>query len=192
MDTPSPWLLRWLPQISGSALDLACGGGRHSRAMRSAGLRVTAVDLAPGELPPEVERLTADLEQGPWPLAGRRFDLVLVTNYLWRPRVPELLDCVNDWYLHETFAQGQELLGRPRRPEFLLRPGELLQICAEAGLQVLAYMNVVDIDWGRGIELVNKFVLNIQEGDSVKKVITDKLPTAGGLAAGYFLGFRKG
>ncbi len=123
----------------GSALDLACGSGRHANRLAEAGLRVTAIDIAPGELRPEVERLQADLEQGPWPLAGRRFDLVLVTNYLWRPRVPELLDCVNDWYLHETFAQGQELLGRPRRPEFLLRPGELLQICAEAGLQVLAY-----------------------------------------------------
>jgi uncharacterized membrane protein (Fun14 family) len=60
------------------------------------------------------------------------------------------------------------------------------------GLQVLAYMDVVNVDWGRGVEVVNEFVLNIQEGDSIKKILTDKLPTAGGLAAGYFLGFRKG
>lgn len=60
------------------------------------------------------------------------------------------------------------------------------------GVQVLVYLNVVDVDWSRGVELVNKFVLNIQEGESIQKVLTDKLPTAGGLAAGYFLGFRKG
>jgi SAM-dependent methyltransferase len=123
----------------GSALDLACGSGRHANRLAEAGLRVTGIDIAPGELPPAVERIQADLEQGPWPLAGRRFDVVLVTNYLWRPRFPELLACVDDWYLHETFALGQEQLGRPKNPDFLLRPGELLQICAAAGLQVLAY-----------------------------------------------------
>lgn len=138
---PSPWLLRWLPLLppGGSALDLACGSGRHANRLAEAGLRVTGVDIAPGELAPAVERIQADLEQGPWPLDGRRFDVVLVTNYLWRPRFPELLDCVGDWYLHETFALGQEQLGRPKNPEFLLRPGELLQICAGADLQVLAY-----------------------------------------------------
>lgn len=138
---PSPWLLRWLPLLppGGSALDLACGSGRHANRLAAAGLRVTAVDLAPGALDDRVERLQADLEQGPWPLAGRRFDLVLVTHYLWRPRWPELLACVDDWYVHETFAIGQEQLGRPRNPAFLLRPGELLEVCASAGLQVLAY-----------------------------------------------------
>jgi hypothetical protein len=29
--------------------------------------------------------VVADIEGGPWPLAGRRFDAVVVTNYLWRP-----------------------------------------------------------------------------------------------------------
>jgi uncharacterized membrane protein (Fun14 family) len=60
------------------------------------------------------------------------------------------------------------------------------------GLQVLAYGEVVEIDWGRGIELVNRLVLNIQEGEPIQKILLDKLPTAGGLVAGYLLGFRKG
>jgi len=138
---PSPWLLRWLPllPLGGSALDLACGSGRHANRLVAAGLRVTGVDLAPDGLDAAIERIQADLEQGPWPLTGRRFDVVLVTNYLWRPRWPELLDCVDDWYLHETFAIGQEQLGRPRNPDFLLQPGELLRVCAGAGLHVLAY-----------------------------------------------------
>lgn len=137
----SAWLLRWLPLLpaGGSALDLACGSGRHANRLAEAGLRVTAVDRSPGLLDPRVDGLQADLEQGPWPLSGRRFDVVLVTNYLWRPRMAELLACVDDWYLHETFAIGQEQLGRPRNPAYLLRPGELLEVCAGAGLQVLAY-----------------------------------------------------
>jgi hypothetical protein len=39
--------------------------------------------------------------------------------------------------IYETFASGQELLGRPRRPEFLLQPGELLHVCKD--LHVVAY-----------------------------------------------------
>ena len=139
-DTPSPWLLRWLPQLRAgqTALDLACGAGRHTRALAAAGLRVTAIDRQPFAWP-GVECLQSDLEQGPWPLAGRRFDLVLVTNYLWRPRFADVLDGVDDWFLHETFAVGQEKLGRPTNPDFLLQPGELFERCRSAQLHVLAY-----------------------------------------------------
>jgi len=41
--------------------------------------------------------------------------------------------------LYETFAVGNERFGRPRNPEFLLRPGELLEVAASAGLTVAAY-----------------------------------------------------
>jgi hypothetical protein len=41
--------------------------------------------------------------------------------------------------LFETFAAGNETVGRPARPDFLLQPGELLQVCA--GLQIVAYEN---------------------------------------------------
>jgi hypothetical protein len=106
------------------------------------GLHVTGVDRdadALDALPPSVERLQADLEAGPWPLPGRQFDLVLVANYLWRPLFPVLLASIapGGWYVHETFADGQQHLGRPRNPDFLLQPGELLRACR--GLHVLAY-----------------------------------------------------
>jgi hypothetical protein len=39
--------------------------------------------------------------------------------------------------LYETFALGQERIGRPTNPEFLLRPGELLD--AARGLRVIGY-----------------------------------------------------
>ena len=38
--------------------------------------------------------LQADIENGPWPLPGERFDAVVVTNYLWRPLWPQVLASV--------------------------------------------------------------------------------------------------
>ena len=46
----------------------------------------------------------------PWPLAGRRFDAVVVTNYLWRPLLPTIVGRVaaGGVLLYETFAAGNE------------------------------------------------------------------------------------
>ena len=144
MSAPSPWLLRWqhLFKPGGRALDLACGSGRHVRHLAARGLQLTAVDrdaTALEALADCANTIVADLEAGPWPLAGAQFDLVLVTNYLWRPRLPDIVALVapGGWLVYETFADGQQTIGRPANPAFLLRPGELLQACA--GLRVLAY-----------------------------------------------------
>ena len=141
---PSPWVRRWAHLIrpGGSVLDLACGSGRHVRWLTSQGFAVTGVDRDAAALAPLqglAETLVADLETGDWPLAGRRFDAVLVTNYLWRPRFAALLSALRDdgVLLYETFADGNQALGRPSRPDFLLQRGELLQLAQ--GLQVVAY-----------------------------------------------------
>jgi SAM-dependent methyltransferase len=82
--------------------------------------------------------LLADVENHPWPLT-QQFDAVVVTNYLWRPLWPALLASLKPAgvLLYETFAEGNETVGRPARPEFLLRRGELLEVCAE--LHVVAF-----------------------------------------------------
>ncbi len=142
---PSPWLLRWQRHFSPgqTALDLACGSGRHVRWLRERGLQVCAVDrnaqALSGLADCGAELVQADLEGAPWPLGQRRFDLVLVTNYLWRPLLPHIVEAVapGGWLVYETFAEGQQLLGRPSRPEFLLRHGELLQ--AARDLRIVAY-----------------------------------------------------
>jgi SAM-dependent methyltransferase len=82
---------------------------------------------------PGLEVIEADLEDGrPFPSQGRQFAAVICTNYLHRPLLPDLVAAVapGGVLLYETFTQGHELLGRPRRPEFLLRPGELLAVVA--------------------------------------------------------------
>ena len=141
---PSPWVTRWAHLLPAGAtiLDVACGSGRHLRWLAERGHRVTGVDrdeAAAGPLRALAEIVIADIENGPWPFAGCRFDAVLVTNYLWRPLLPIVVDAVADSgvLIYETFADGQQTVGRPSRADFLLQPGELLAACA--GLRVVAY-----------------------------------------------------
>jgi SAM-dependent methyltransferase len=140
----SPWLLRCahLVRPGGRVLDLAAGGGRHSRWLAANGFAVTAVDRdgdAMRALDDVAETLVADLEGAPWPLGERRFDAVLVTNYLWRPLFPAIVAALEPAgvLIYETFAAGNETVGRPARPDFLLERGELLRVAAN--LHVVAY-----------------------------------------------------
>ena len=141
---PSDWVRRWshLVPAGASVLDVACGQGRHMRWFYERNHPVTGIDKAQEaieSIAPLGEAICADIETGPWPLPGRRFGGVVVTNYLWRPLLPTILDSVapGGVLLYETFAQGNESVGRPARADFLLRPGELLQTCQ--GLRVVAY-----------------------------------------------------
>ena len=123
-------------------LDVACGSGRHLRWLAAEGFAVTGIDrdtTALVSLEGVCHCITADIENGPWPLAGERFDAVVVTNYLWRALWPVLRASLADGGVLacETFAQGNEAFGKPANPNFLLRPGELLEACR--GLQVVAY-----------------------------------------------------
>jgi hypothetical protein len=43
--------------------------------------------------------------------------------------------------LYETFATGNERFGRPSRPDFLLQPGELLEL-VRGHLRVMAFEDV--------------------------------------------------
>ena len=145
--TPSAWVTRFADRIpaAGRVLDLACGGGRHSRYFLARGHPVTAVDVDVSGLDdiapaPGLEIIAADLEAGPWPLAGRQFAGVVVTNYLWRPILPAVVASVvpSGALIYETFAVGNERFGKPSNPNFLLHAGELLEAVA-GKLTVVAY-----------------------------------------------------
>ena len=148
---PSPWVVRWAPQIrpGGEVLDLACGAGRHARWLSRMGFEVAAVDRDTGPFldpPANVKLLQADLEAAPWPYPGRRFDGIVVTNYLHRPLLPVLVESLlpGGILVYETFARGNERFGKPSNPAFLLQPGELLE-AVRGRLAVVAYEDrVVD------------------------------------------------
>jgi len=147
----SPWVTRLAAHIAGPVLDLACGRSRHVRWLLARGIAVTAVDrdasgLADIAGAPGLEIIETDLETpdaagaAAWPLAGRHFATVIVTNYLWRPLLPAIVAAVapGGMLIYETFARGNEAFGKPSNPDFLLRPGELIDAVA-GNLQVVAY-----------------------------------------------------
>lgn len=143
---PSAWVRRWAPLVraGGPVLDVACGAGRHALFFSARGHPVDAVDrdaAAIAALAGEagISARCADIEAGPWPYAGRRFDAVVVTNYLYRPLFPALMAALTPGgvLIYETFARGNEAYGRPANPDYLLRRGELLEIAGDA--RVVAY-----------------------------------------------------
>lgn len=147
---PSPWIVRWshLLQPGTTVLDVACGSGRHLAWFARSGHAVTGIDrnlAAVQDLAGVATLVDADIENAPWPLQSgqvpRAFGAVVVTNYLWRPLLPTLVHSVapGGVLLYETFANGNETVGRPARAEFLLRPGELLEACRD--LDIVAYEN---------------------------------------------------
>lgn len=144
---PSGWILRFAPLVPPGArvLDVACGGGRHARLFVQRGCRVVAIDREPRldaalRAHSAVDVRVADLEQGDWPLAGERFDAVVVTNYLHRPLFAHLLAALapGGVLLYETFAAGNARFGKPGNPAFLLASRELLDAFG-AELHVTAF-----------------------------------------------------
>ena len=140
----SAWVMRWSHLIPryGKVLDLACGHGRHMQWLKQQGFDCLGVDRDAQAL--EFAKafgdvMQADVENQAWPLAGRTFQGVVVTNYLWRALWPDLLDAVAESgvLIYETFADGNATVGKPSNPDFLLKPGELLSLCK--GLRVVAY-----------------------------------------------------
>ena len=143
--TPSVWVQRFVPLIrqGGRVLDLAAGAGRHTRLLLDMGFTVSAVDRDIEGLRPlagdTCEIRAIDLEtDAKWPLGGG-YDGIIVTNYLYRPLLASIAAALapGGVLIYETFAVGNERLGRPRNPDFLLHRRELGD--AFAMLSILAF-----------------------------------------------------
>ena len=136
-NSPSRWVSRWsnLLKPGTKILDLACGRGRNSLFLASLGHNVLAVDRDATKLSdiserPEITTMCEDLESGSWPLDGWKFGGIIVTNYLYRPMLPDLMENLESGgiFIYETFAQGNQVFGKPSNPNYLLFPYELLDM----------------------------------------------------------------
>jgi len=130
-------------------LDVACGSGRHARYLAEHGFAVDAVDIdisacAGCATLPSISLRQADLEGEAWPYPPAVFQGIVVTNYLHRPLFPKLLGSLapEGVLIYETFALGNERYGRPKNPNFLLLPDELLEM-VRGKLRVIAFEDVL-------------------------------------------------
>jgi len=128
----------------GWVVDFACGRGRHAWAVAERGIPAIGIDRNPTALATlranatrkslDITAVRADLEaHAHLPLAPGSCAVLLVFNYLHRPKVPELIEALQPGGLlvYETFTIHQRSLGYgPKRNEFLLEERELPQLFA--------------------------------------------------------------
>ena len=177
-EEPSAWVRRWSHLVTpgGMVLDVACGQGRHARWFHGLNHPLALVDRAQEAIDSiaipaaACEAVVADIENGPWPFAGREFAAVVVVNYLWRPLMPTLVASLahGGVLIYETFTQGNESVGKPSRADFLLRPGELLEVCQ--GLRVVAFEDGFEEGWP---DRSPRFVQRIAAARAVKTAAPD-------------------
>lgn len=143
-EAASSWVRRWVHLLADhtTVLDVACGWGRHMRLLAELGHTAVGVDRDAQAIAAATafgQAIQADIEEMPWPFQGRQFGGVVVTNYLWRALWPQIMGSLapGGVLIYETFAAGNESVGKPSRPDFLLQPGELLARCSS--LRVVAF-----------------------------------------------------
>jgi SAM-dependent methyltransferase len=144
----SSWVQRFAPLVpGGEVLDLACGTGRHARHMVTLGHSVVAVDQNADSLAAAAgdgivtSQIDLEADGAVWPFGPGRFAGIVVTNYLHRPLIADMLGSLapNGVLIYETFADGNAEFGKPSNPAFLLAPGELLEWAARHELRVIAF-----------------------------------------------------
>jgi tellurite methyltransferase len=137
---PDPWLLRAMPFFSpGSVLDIACGRGRNSLYLAENGFTVTGVDISDQglqflEQEGAKRRLTLKLLQ--WDLETAvmlpqgPFDVILKFFYLQRSLLPIIKDTLRPGgvVVLRSFSEAGSTKDEPGNPDFILNPGELLDI----------------------------------------------------------------
>ena len=142
MTSPASWLTdhaHLLPRV-GQALDVACGRGRHGLWLAERGLTTLAVDrnveavrdlneVARARRLPLVAEVR-DIEGAASPFPPSTYDLIVVVHYLHRPLFPMLVHALapGGLLVYETFTVAQAARGKPTNPDFLLNPGELIEL----------------------------------------------------------------
>jgi len=135
------------PIPRGRALDIATGKGRNAIFLAEHGFDVVAIDVSPVALDEARQRAAgkslsiswqqADLERIELPEAT--YDLVVDFNYLQRSLIPQIKAALKPGghVIFETYLIGQEILGHPKNPAYLLRHNELLELFRD--FRVLCY-----------------------------------------------------
>jgi SAM-dependent methyltransferase len=150
LSCPSLWIVQHaaLAPSGGRVVDVACGAGRNGRHFWKRGhptvfldIDCTKVNDLTGADDVDIREVDLESELPPqWLFTPATLDVVVATNYLWRPLMPALINSIapGGMFLYETFAIGNEAFGRPKNPKFLLKAGELLEM-VRGKLRVVAF-----------------------------------------------------
>ena len=137
-----------LKSVDGSvALDIAAGQGRHTHLLLESQFSVTAVEQDSekcarlSQMCPAATIVQRDVEQCGLPRDWTaRFDLVVMTYFLWRPLFAEIERVLKPGghFLMETFhIENQKRRGRPRRSHFALSGGEGAALSQDVGFHLV-------------------------------------------------------
>ena len=150
MNKISNWVKYCLKKLTcknGYVLDLACGTGRHSIFLSKLGYNVLAVDIDEHKLNcfsgKFIKKKVIDVENiHNWPLAKEKFNAIIVTNFLNRKIFPSIIRSIKKGghLIYETFSEGQQNIGRPTNPKYILKPRELIRLSNK--MQLVSYENV--------------------------------------------------
>jgi SAM-dependent methyltransferase len=162
-EDPDPFLAQLhqdslLPEAKArEAIDLACGAGRNAVYLAERGWNVTACDVSLVGLRAAqtlarkrgvgLRLFCQDLETIQLPV--ERFDLVFCFFYLQRDLFPQIKAAVlpGGLLVYKTYTTDQlRFPGRPRHPQHMLRPQELLETFRD--FRVLVYQETLQ---GRGV-----------------------------------------
>lgn len=129
-------------------LDLACGSGRNGLYLIENDIYVDFADVNGESLEQVKSSLSCedktkqslanfwqvDFEQvNTTPLQGKHFSACMVFRYLHRPLFEQIKAAIipGGMIIYETFTEQQAQFGRPTNPNFLLKPGELIELFSD-------------------------------------------------------------
>jgi len=135
----------------GKGLDIACGAGRDLAYLATQGWDMTGIDHSEDALERvatlakysnvAIPTLLLDTETGTDPFtmfSDNSFDLICIARYLHRPLFPYIKRILKPRgvIIYQTFMVGCEntAIGRPKNPNFLLKPGELAEIFSDSDI----------------------------------------------------------
>ena len=131
---PCAFIARYHDSCEGKqALDLACGGGRHTLFLSEKGFDVDAVDIssvALEKLKPKVADnvtlIEADLDT--YTPKQNHYDLIVMSNFLDRDLIARCYGALKDGgiFIIETYMQDDENEKKDSNPDFLLKEDELI------------------------------------------------------------------
>ena len=139
-DNPAKFLVENISLLpKGRVLDVAMGDGRNAIYLANLGFQAEGVDISPEAVTKALEsanaqgvELTAhvvNLEKDHY-IQPARYDIIMCFRYLQRSLIPYISNGLKDGgiIVYETYTIDQIQFGKPKNPDFLLKPNELLNL----------------------------------------------------------------